>query len=260
MTKKTLMILAAAFCAAVSAFAGGKQEEIPASAPGLAGDNASGTAGGTALRPRTGGWEDIDGLSSASILRVDRSKFGYIDRNGMDGYRIKIVDVSDPTRTVREGLVGGSGRNVAMWAVGNDGRIVLVEADELGHQDYTGYNIVVYDQDLRLIKSFPYGNQVGLAEGRRARPLNHREPIIALTDKYAIAGWQDKSPVDTDPAPNFISVYSLEGGKAGHIPVSGDTVNLNIGNLTGFAAQGDYIIAGGSTGTRVLRIDPSGVT
>jgi hypothetical protein len=245
MTKKTLTILALALCAVVSAFAAGKTEDA--------------AAGGTALRARTGGWEDIDGLSSASILRVDRSKFGYIDRNGMDGYRIKIVDVSDPARTVREGLVGGSGRNVAMWAAGGDGRIVLVEADELGRQDYTGYNIVVYDRDLRLIKSFPYGNQVGLAEAHRARPLNHREPIIALTDTYAIAGWQDKSPVDTDPVPNFISVYSLEDGKAGHIPVSGDTVNLNIGNLTGFAAQGDYIIAGGSTGTRVLRIDPSGV-
>jgi hypothetical protein len=176
----------------------------------------------------------------------------------MDGYRIKIVDVSDPTKTVREKLAGGSGRNVAMWAAGNDGHIIIVEADELGRQDYTGYNIVVYDQDLRLIKSFPYGNQTGLAEAHRARPLNHREPILALTDKYAIAGWQDKSPVDTDPAPNFISIYSLADGKAGHIPVSGDTVNLNIGNLTGFAAQGDYIILGGSTGTKVLKIDASG--
>jgi hypothetical protein len=63
--------------------------------------------------------------------------------------------------------------------------------------------------------------------------------------------------VDADPAPNFISIYSLEDGKAGHIPISGDTV-LNIGNLTGFAAQGDYIIAGGNAGTKVLKIDPSG--
>ncbi|MDR1469370.1 MAG: hypothetical protein LBT00_08770 [Spirochaetaceae bacterium] len=258
MTKKTLMILAVALCATISAFAGGNKEGVAASASSLAGDNISGTAGGTALRSRAGGWEDIDGLSSASILRVDRSKFGYIDKNGMDGYRIKIVDVSDPAKTVREGLVGGSGRNVAMWAAGTDGRIVLVEADELGRQDYTGYNIVVYDQDLQPIKSFPYGNQVGLAEAHRARPLNHREPIIALTDRYAIAGWQDKSPVDTDPAPNFISIYSLEDDKAGHIPVSGDTVHLNIGNLTGFAAQGDYIIVGGSAGTKVLRINASG--
>jgi hypothetical protein len=251
MTKKKLLVFVAALCAAVSVFAGGKKE-------GAAGDTVPGAAGGVALRVRSGGWEDIDGLSSASILRVDRSKFGYVDRNGMDGYRIKIVDVSDPTRTIREGLVGGSGRNVAMWAAGTDGRIVLVEADELGRQDYTGYNIVVYDQNLRLIQSFPYGNQVGLAEAHRARPLNHREPILALTDKYAIAGWQDKPPVDTDPTPNFISIYSLEDSKAGHIPVSGDTVNLNIGNLTGFAAQGDYIIAGGSTGAKVLRIDSSG--
>ncbi|MDR1637406.1 MAG: hypothetical protein LBR93_08710, partial [Treponema sp.] len=146
MTKKTLMIFALALCAVVSAFAGGSGEGAAAPASSLAGANAPGTAGGTALRARTGGWEDIDGLSSASILRVDRSKFGYIDRNGMDGYRVKIVDVSDPARTVREGLVGGTGRNVAMWAAGSDGRIILVEADELGRQDYTGYNIVVYDR------------------------------------------------------------------------------------------------------------------
>jgi hypothetical protein len=248
------MILAAALCVIDFAFAGGGQEEGPASVAGLAADGASGAA----LRPRAGGWEDIDGLSSASILRVDRSKFGYVDRNGMDGYRVKIVDVSDPSKTVRETLAGGTGRNVAMWAAGNDGRIILVEADELGRQDYTGYNIVIYDRDLRLINRFPYGNQIGLAEAHRARPLNHREPILALTDRYAVAGWQDKPPVDTDPAPNFISIYSLQDGKAGHIPVSGDTVNLNIGNLTGFAAQGEYIIAGASAGTKVLKIDASG--
>jgi hypothetical protein len=178
----------------------------------------------------------------------------------MDGYRIKIVDVSEPEKTFREGLVCGTGRNVAMWAAGSGGEIILVEADELGRQDYTGYNIVVYDQELRIIQSFPYGNQAGLAEAHRARPLNHREPIIALTDKYAIAGWQDKSPVDADPAPNFISIYSRKDGTAGHIPVSGDTVNLNIGNLTGLAAQGDYIILGGSAGTKVLRVDPSGAS
>jgi hypothetical protein len=258
MKKKIPMILSLVLCAAVSAFAAGKQEGAGASAPGAAGE--AGTGGGRALRARAGGWEDIDGLSSASILRVDRSKFGYVDRNGMDGYRVKIVDAGDPEKTFREGLVGGTGRNVAMWAAGNNGQIVLVEADELGRQDYTGYTIVVYDQDLRIIQSFPYGNQAGLAEAHRARPLGHREPTLVLTDRYAIAGWQDKAPVDTDPAPNFISIYSRGDGRAGHIPVSGDTVNLNIGNLTGFAAQGDYIILGGSAGTRALRINPSGTS
>ena len=217
--------------------------------------------GGAALTVRDGGWEDIDGLSSASILRADRGTVGYVDRNGMDGYRIKLVDVDDPTKTRRETLVAGSGRNVAMWAPGPDGRIILVEADELGRGDYTGYRIVIYDRDLNFITSFPYGNQIGLAEAHRARPLNHREPILALTDKYAIAGWEDKSPVISDPlppAPNYISIYALADRKFGHIPISGDTTNLNIGNLTGFAAQGDYIIVGGSTGTKVLSINTSG--
>jgi hypothetical protein len=177
----------------------------------------------------------------------------------MDGYRVKLVDVEDPAQTARETLVAGTGRNVAMWAAVPDGRIILVEADEVDRANYTGYNIVVYDQDLNLIARFPYGNRLGLAEGHRARPLNHREPIIALTDKYAVVGWEDKSPVAADPAPNFIGVYALADGKAGHIPISGDTV-LNIGNLTGFAARGDFIIAGGSAGTKVLKINASGQT
>ncbi|MDR0663456.1 MAG: hypothetical protein LBF80_05185, partial [Spirochaetaceae bacterium] len=221
---------------------------------------ASGMAGGKALDDRAGGWEDVDGLSSASILRVGRDRFGYVDRNGMDGYRIKIVDVADPTKTVRETLVAGTGRNVAMWAAGPNRRIVLVEADEVDRANYTGYNIIVYDEDLSPVASFPYGNRLGLAEGHRARPLNHREPIVALTDKYAFAGWEDKSPVAADPAPNFIGVYSIADGKSGHIPISGDAGNLNIGNLTGFAAQGDYIIAGGSAGTKVLKINASAQT
>jgi hypothetical protein len=225
---------------------------------GIASD--SGFGGGNALSTRTGGWEDVDGLSSASILRVSRDRFGYIDQNGMDGYRVKLVDVEDPAQTARETLVAGTGRNVAMWAADPDGRIVLVEADEVARANYTGYNIVVYDRDLQLIARFPYGNRLGLAEGHRARPLNHREPIIALTDKYAVAGWEDKSPVAADPAPNFIGVYALADGKTGHIPISDDTVNLNIGSLTGFAAQGDYIIAGGNAGTAVLSINAQGQT
>jgi hypothetical protein len=227
-------------------------------AGGASGGIVPGLTGGKALTPRAGGWEDIDGLSSASILRAGRGTFGYVDRNGMDGYRIKLVDVKDPAKTLRETLVAGTGRNVAMWAPGPDGRIILVEADEVDRANYTGYNIVVYDQDLNIIASFPYGNRIGLAEAHRARPLNHREPLLALTDRYAIAGWEDKSPVAADPAPNFISVYALADGKSGHIPISGDTANLNIGNLTGCTAQGDYIIAGGSAGTKVLKINASG--
>ncbi|MDR2535192.1 MAG: hypothetical protein LBD29_04060, partial [Treponema sp.] len=49
----------------------------------------------------------------------------------------------------------------------------------------------------------------------------------------------------------------LAGDKAGHIPVSGDA-GLGIGNLVAFAAQGDHIIIGGSTGTKVFRINASG--
>jgi hypothetical protein len=51
----------------------------------------------------------------------------------------------------------------------------------------------------------------------------------------------------------YISVYVLADGKSGHIQV---TNNLGIGNLSALAVNGDYIIAGGSTGATVCKTLP----
>jgi hypothetical protein len=234
----------------------------PAPAPDRAGDNAPGTTGGTALSARTGGgYEDIDGLSSASILRVDRSKFGYIDNNGDKQYRIKIVDVANPTVAVHEKLVADNGDNVAIWTTGHDGKIIMVTAEETGYEAFAGHHVVVYDRNLTLVKKVPLGNPSGLNPGV-AVPIHHRDPLLAVTSKYAIAGWQDKQAEGSFGAcPFFISIYSLTEDKAGHIFVyQNDSADagLGIGSLVALAAQGDYVIIGGSTGTKVFRISDSG--
>lgn len=228
----------------------------PEPEPSLTEDAAPGIENGSALTAIAGGgWQDIDGLSSASILRVDRSKFGYIDK-AADGYHIKIVDVNDPTKAVREKKVD-AGDNVALWTTGHNGNIIMVAAEETGYEAFTGHHLVVYDQDLRVIKKVPFGDPKGLTPGE-AVPIHHRDPLLSVTDKYAIAGWQDKQAEGNFSAwPFFVSIYELVGDKVGHILVSGDN-GLGIGNLVAFAAQGDHIIIGGSAGTKVFRINPAG--
>jgi hypothetical protein len=217
----------------------------PGPSTSLTDDTIPGTTGGRALSPRIGGWEDIDGLSSASILRVDRDKFGYIDKKD-DGYHIKLVDVSDPTKTDREKLVAGIGDNVALWTTGDQGKIVLVAATEYSYEAFLGLEIVVYDQDLKVLGRFPFGNKAD------AMPLHHRDPGLAVTDKYAIAGWDSDAGGGT-----FISIYALDGSKTGHIKTSSLSFT---GDITAFAAHGDYIIVGDSNATKVAKIDASGAS
>ncbi|MDR0551589.1 MAG: hypothetical protein LBG72_06190, partial [Spirochaetaceae bacterium] len=71
-------------------------------------DSAPGLSGQEALKPNATGWEDggVDAVSSASILRVSRSTFGYIDKadgggGGCVKNSVKIVEVNTPT-TARE--------------------------------------------------------------------------------------------------------------------------------------------------------------
>jgi hypothetical protein len=150
--------------------------------------------------------------------------------------------------------VAGTGTNVALWTTGHGGKIILVSAEETGYEAFAGSHVAVYDQELKVIKKVPFGNPGELG----AVPLHHRDPALSVTSKYAIAGWQDKQAEGNFSAwPFYLSIYELEGDKAGHIPVSGDS-GLGIGNLVAFAAHEDHIIIGGSTGTGVYRIDASG--
>jgi hypothetical protein len=137
----------------------------------------------------------------------------------------------------------------------------MVTAEETGYEAFAGHHVVVYDQNLTLLKKVPLGNPTGLNPGV-AVPIHHRDPLLAVTSKYAIAGWQDQQAEGSFAAwPFFISIYSLTENKAGHIFVyqsDSDDAGLGIGSLVALTSQGDYIIVGGSTGTKVFRISDSG--
>ncbi|MDR0562103.1 MAG: hypothetical protein LBG73_05380 [Spirochaetaceae bacterium] len=212
----------------------------------LVDDSLPGTTGGRSLARRLVGYEDIDGLSSASILRAGRDRLGYIDKKD-DGYHIKLVDVSDPEKAVREKLVAGTGDNVALWTTGYQDRIILATANEYGYEAFIGIEVVVYDQDLKLIGRFPFGGNKP-----DAMPLHHRDPALAVTDKYAIAGWDSEAGGGT-----FISIYALDESKTGHIKTSSLSFE---GDITAFAACGDFMIIGDSAKTGAFKINDSGET
>ena len=235
MKKKRLFCLAGLLACSISVvFASGKKEE---SLPESAG-----------LTRRTSGsveyWQDVDALSSASLLKASPSRFGYVDEEH-GRYYMKIIDVNNPGTPAFSAPVP-EGHNVAMWTVNNAGKIAVVTADQYGRSEFKGRNIVIYNADLQKEMEFPFGDPTGAY----AQPLSHREPGLAFTDKYVVAGWNDNDGVTKGEM--YITVYVLADGKTGRIQV---TNNLGIGSLSALAVNGDYIIAGGSTATTICKIN-----
>jgi hypothetical protein len=257
--KKCRNLLSLIACGSLAFSACQTESETSNPEPSLAEDAAPGLSGTSALAERqSGGWEDggLDALSSASILRIDRGKFGYVDKTET-GYSIKIVDPATPTQTVREKNVPDNA-NIALWTTGHGGKIIAVTADETAYETFSARQVVVFDQDLRVLKKIPFGAPSGTAE-----PLHHRDPGLAVTDAYAIAAWEEDSD---DWTSTNISVYSLSGGKSGHFlvrKVNGQEEidsGLGIGSLTAIAADGKFLIAGGTAGTKVYEINASAET
>jgi hypothetical protein len=235
MKKNQLFCLVCLFvCAAGMVFASGKKEEASTEPSGL----TRRTSGPTEY------WQDVDALSSASLLKASLSRFGYVDEE-RGGYHMKIVDVNKPAALAVSAPVPG-GHNVAMWTANNEGKIAVVTADQYGRSAFKGRNIIIYNADLQRENEFPFGNPTG----DYAQPLDHREAGLAFTDKYVVIGWNDND--GTTKGEMYITVYVLADGRSGRIQVSN---NLGIGNLSAIAVNGDYIIAGGSTATTVCKIN-----
>jgi hypothetical protein len=221
-------------CSAGMVFASGKKDKALPEPTGL----TRRTSGSTEY------WQDVDALSSASLLKVDKSRFGYVDEEH-GRYYMKIVDVNTPDALAVSAPVP-EGHNVAMWTANNEGKIAVVTADQYGRSEFKGKSIVIYNSNLQQQMEFPFGNPTG----DYAQPLSHREPGLAFTDKYVVVGWDDNDGVVKGEM--YITVYVLADGKSGRIQV---TNNLGIGNLSALAVNGDYIIAGGSTATTVCKIN-----
>jgi hypothetical protein len=234
MKRKQVFLVCLLACSVGMVFASGKREGPPPEPTGL----TRRTSGSVEY------WQDIDALSSASLLKASPSRFGYVDEEH-GRYYMKIVDVNNPDILAFSTSVP-EGHNVAMWAVNSEGKIAVVTADQYGRSEFKGRNIVIYNGDLQQESTFPFGNPTGAY----AQPLSHREPGLAFTDKYVVIGWNDNDGATKGEM--YITVYVLADGTSGRIQV---TNNLSIGNLSALSVNGDYIIAGGSTATTVCKIN-----
>jgi hypothetical protein len=199
----------------------------------------------------------LDGLSSASILRVNPYTLVYVGENEGDSYKLNRVDLNNPGRKTSQDI----GSNVAViTATLNGSKIGIIQGTEIGYEAYEGEYIKIYDaNNLSLLKEFPLAPPA--AGDLTAEPLHHRDPSLAISDKYAVAATEiDGFFSDTDSVQQYISIYDIAGDKAAsHLPVysgeaGGARGSSEIGALMGITVNGDYVLAGGSTGTVVYKI------
>jgi hypothetical protein len=196
----------------------------------------------------------VDALSSASILRVDSHTVAYVGERTGTNYKLNKVDLDEPTvKTSRD--IGG---NVAVITAGG-GNIALIQAIEHGYEAFAGQYTKVYDAgSLDLLKTVPLAPPD--ADGRVVEPLHHRDPSLALSDKYVAVATEDDGFFSSGGAQQYISVYEIAGSKSSHKRVYSGTSGgargtSDIGALMGVAINGDYLLVGGGSGTEVYKID-----
>jgi hypothetical protein len=220
--KKILWLTGLMVCSMSAVFASGKNAEPSGLSRRVSGE--------------TEYWQDVDALSSASLLKAGPSRFGYVDAE-RGQYYMKIVDVNNPDRLAAAAAVP-EGRNVAMWTANSAGNIAVVTADQYGRSEFKARNVIIYTGNLQKLTEFPFGNP----SGEYAQPLSHREAGLGFTEQYAAIGWNDNGGM-------YITVYSIADGKSGSMQISPD-----LGDLTALAINGDYLLIGGSIATGIGKI------
>ncbi|MDR0600774.1 MAG: hypothetical protein LBG42_00185, partial [Treponema sp.] len=190
------------------------------------------TDAGTGVRPAGfSAWEDVDGLSGATLARVNDGVLAYVDRVA-GTYVLKTLSIEKPGKPAAEMPLGD---NAVLTA--SNGSVVAVLGAGTGDVPRA---IRVYDQSLKPVgqdRIFP------------GTPLNHPEGAFALTDNYIVSGFAEGDKT-------WIGVFDLPGARA---PGRVDCSDL-VGKLITLTARGDYIIAGGSGGTAIYRIDGGDLT
>jgi hypothetical protein len=197
----------------------------------------------------------VDGLSSASILRVDSHTLVYVGEQSGTNYKLNRVDLDNPGKKI-SGDIGG---NVAVISAAA-GKIGIIQAAELGYESFAGESVKIYNaSNLSLVKEFPLAPPD--ADDRTVEPLHHRDPSLAISDKYAVVATEDDGFFSEGGAQQYISVYDIAGSKAAsHTRVysgekNGPRGNSGFGALMGVAVNGDYVLAGGASGTVVYKIE-----
>jgi WD40 repeat protein len=227
-----------------------------------AGSSENGGGGERGLVESEAFFPVVDALSSASILRVNAHTMAYIGERTGSSYKLNRVDLDNPAKKVSRDIGG----NVAVISAGG-GKIGIIQAVEHGYEAFAGSYTKIYDaHNLSLIKTIPLAPPA--AGGRIVEPLHHRDPSLAVSDKYAVAATEDDGFFSSGGAQQYVSVYDIAGDKgASHTPAfagnaggarGGANSALGVGTIMGVAVNGDFLLVGGSTGTAVFKIDSSG--
>ncbi|MDR1909539.1 MAG: hypothetical protein LBQ35_06455 [Spirochaetaceae bacterium] len=197
----------------------------------------------------------VDALSSASILRVDSHTVAYVGERVGTNYKLNLVDLDNPGEKLSREIGG----NVAVITAGG-GRIALIQAVEHGYETFAGQYTRVYDAgNLALVKTIPLAPPE--AEGRVVEPLHHRDPSLAISDRYVAVATEDDGFFSSGGAQQYLNIYEIGGsGSSPTLPIYGGASggargSSAIGALMGVAINGDYLLVGGSTGTAVYKID-----
>lgn len=219
---------------------------------GARGDNTQSELTQPDLTVREAFFPIVDALSSASILRVNSHTMAYVGERTGSSYKLNKVDLDNPTTKVSLDIGG----NVAVITAGG-GKIGLIQAVEQGYEAFAGSYTKIYDAEtLKLLKNIPLAPPA--AEGRIVEPLHHRDPSLAITDKYAVVLTEDDGFFSSGGAQQYVSVYDIAGSKgashtnafsSGNAGARGDpNPALGVGTLMGAVVHGDYIILGGPPG------------
>lgn len=204
-------------------------------------------------------WQTVDGLTSATLLRISRSEFGYIRQAYDNSHHINVVDVQDPTKTVSEKAVVGEkkdGRQVIQWTTDNNGKIAAVVSKTISDTN-NAEHLIVYNSDLSVLKRFSFSSPADPGHNLSTLAGESAPVKLALSEKYAISGWREYTGTGREATIHDagLLIGSLTSDKTGKISleVLGDEEAKDI---VAVVTKGDYaIISNGSGATGVYRIN-----
>lgn len=232
----------------------------------VTGGNNTVTGVGPALtyNSTTGDWEDVDVVSGASFFRLDNRTFVYADNGGTT---LKKVDVLNPTVALKRAEVGYT---VAVLKGSKEGNIAVI-AGVLPSSEVVGRQVKVYDSNLSLLGSFPFGDEAQAtadADGSYEFGSLFSEltaSAFAVGDKYAAAIWNDSNEAWTGGRSTvkatYVGIYNFVDKTSKHFKMTQEEgtpdnvlANSGIGSPASLATRGDYVLVGGASGTAAFKI------
>jgi hypothetical protein len=171
--------------------------------------------------------EVVDGLSAATLAKTAPGVLTYVKAEG-GSYALKTLEMDAPDGPAPSVEVGD---NLTVISAGPGGLAALTAGEGSPRK------INLYPDAPGPVKTFEYP---GL-------PLHHAEAAFALSGPYIIAGWEDEADK------TYIGLYAVAGGPAPtHTPTE-----AVLGELISLSIQDTFILAGGTGGTAVYRINPA---